>query len=55
MMHVFSLKFFIVMSGWFDPIFQSVLIVKSLRIATSVRSVTGCAVYVYTIFLCGAG
>ena len=44
MMHVFSSKFFIVMSGRFASIFLSVLIVKPHRIVTSVLSITVCGV-----------
>ena len=47
MIHVFTLIFFIVMSGRFASIFLSVLIVKSHRIVTSVLSVTGCGVCSY--------
>ena len=53
MIHVFSSKLFIVMSGWLASIFQSVLIVKSHRIVTSVPSVTGCGVCSYHFPVCG--
>ena len=46
-MHVFSSKFFIVMSAQFASIFLSVLIVKPHRIVISVLSVTGCGICSY--------
>ena len=47
MIHVFSSKFVIIMSGRFTSIFLSALIVKSHRTVTSVLSITGCGIHSY--------
>ena len=51
--NVFSLKRFIITSGWFASIFLSVFIVKSHRFVTSVLSVTDCSTCSYHFFVWG--
>ena len=54
MMHIFSLKFFIVMSDRFASIFLSVLIVNPIELLLLCFLLL-VVVYVHTVFLCGAG
>ena len=54
MMHIFSLKFFIVMSDRFASIFLSVLIVNPIELLLLCFLLL-VVVYVHTAFLCGAG